>query len=272
MSNEIRMPALSPTMTEGVLSRWLEKGDEIRSGDVIAEIETDKATMEVEAVEDGVVTQLMIDEGTTSVLVGTVIATFQTDNDDERISSVEGESDTENINSKSNDDANKTKVNSAPEAPQVVLTQEMNWDGSVKNMTVREALRDAMAEEMRSDDRVFIMGEEVAEYQGAYKVTQGLLDEFGEKRVIDTPITEHGFTGLAVGAAFGNLRPIVEFMTFNFSMQAIDQIINSAAKTLYMSGGQMGCPIVFRGPNGAASRVAAQHSQCLQAGMHIVPA
>ena len=262
MSNEIRMPALSPTMTEGVLSRWLvKKGDEIRSGDVIAEIETDKATMEVEAVENGVVTQLMVDEGTTSVLVGTVIATFQTDND-ERIPSVEGKLDTENIKSKSNDDAKKTQVNPAPKALQVVLTQEMNWDGPVKNMTVREALRDAMAEEMRSDDRVFIMGEEVAEYQGAYKVTQGLLDEFGEKRVIDTPITEHGFTGLAVGAAFGNLRPIVEFMTFNFSMQAIDQIINSAAKTLYMSGGQMGCPIVFRGPNGAASRVAAQHSQC----------
>jgi pyruvate dehydrogenase E1 component beta subunit len=234
-------------------------GDEIRSGDVIAEIETDKATMEVEAVDDGVVTQLVVEEGTQAVPVGTVIATISGDSGD----------DLETISQKKATPQDEPSITSpviepvaAPAKRDVSIAQVMEWDGPVKNMTVREALRDAMAEEMRVDDKIFIMGEEVAEYQGAYKVTQGLLDEFGEKRVIDTPITEHGFTGLAVGAAFGDLRPVVEFMTFNFSMQAIDQIINSAAKTLYMSGGQMGCPIVFRGPNGAASRVAAQHSQC----------
>ena len=260
MSNEIKMPALSPTMTEGILSKWLVKiGDEIRSGDVIAEIETDKATMEVEAVDDGVVTRLVVEEGTQAVLVGTVIATISGDSGD----------DLETISQNKATPQDEPSITSpviepvaAPAKRDVSIAQVMEWDGPVKNMTVREALRDAMAEEMRVDDKIFIMGEEVAEYQGAYKVTQGLLDEFGEKRVIDTPITEHGFTGLAVGAAFGDLRPVVEFMTFNFSMQAIDQIINSAAKTLYMSGGQMGCPIVFRGPNGAASRVAAQHSQC----------
>ena len=260
MSNEIKMPALSPTMTEGILSKWLVKiGDEIRSGDVIAEIETDKATMEVEAVDDGVVTQLVVEEGTQAVPVGTVIATISGDSGD----------DLETISQNKATPRDEPSITSpviepvaAPAKRDVSVAQVMEWDGPVKNMTVREALRDAMAEEMRVDDKIFIMGEEVAEYQGAYKVTQGLLDEFGEKRVIDTPITEHGFTGLAVGAAFGDLRPVVEFMTFNFSMQAIDQIINSAAKTLYMSGGQMGCPIVFRGPNGAASRVAAQHSQC----------
>ena len=260
MSNEIKMPALSPTMTEGILSKWLVKiGDEIRSGDVIAEIETDKATMEVEAVDDGVVTQLVVEEGTQAVPVGTVIATISGDSGD----------DLETISQNKATPQDEPSITSpviepvaAPAKCDVSIAQVMEWDGPVKNMTVREALRDAMAEEMRVDDKIFIMGEEVAEYQGAYKVTQGLLDEFGEKRVIDTPITEHGFTGLAVGAAFGDLRPVVEFMTFNFSMQAIDQIINSAAKTLYMSGGQMGCPIVFRGPNGAASRVAAQHSQC----------
>ncbi|MEK9639789.1 MAG: pyruvate dehydrogenase complex E1 component subunit beta [Alphaproteobacteria bacterium] len=260
MSNEIKMPALSPTMTEGILSKWLVKiGDEIRSGDVIAEIETDKATMEVEAVDDGVVTQLVVEEGTQAVPVGTVIATISGDSGD----------DLETISQNKATPQDEPSITSpviepvaAPAKRDVSIAQVMEWDGPVKNMTVREALRDAMAEEMRVDDKIFIMGEEVAEYQGAYKVTQGLLDEFGEKRVIDTPITEHGFTGLAVGAAFGDLRPVVEFMTFNFSMQAIDQIINSAAKTLYMSGGQMGCPIVFRGPNGAASRVAAQHSQC----------
>ncbi|MBL6769684.1 MAG: pyruvate dehydrogenase complex E1 component subunit beta [Alphaproteobacteria bacterium] len=260
MSNEIKMPALSPTMTEGILSKWLVKiGDEIRSGDVIAEIETDKATMEVEAVDDGVVTQLLVEEGTQAVPVGTVIATISGDSGD----------DLETISQNKATPQDEPSITSpviepvaAPAKRDVSIAQVMEWDGPVKNMTVREALRDAMAEEMRVDDKIFIMGEEVAEYQGAYKVTQGLLDEFGEKRVIDTPITEHGFTGLAVGAAFGDLRPVVEFMTFNFSMQAIDQIINSAAKTLYMSGGQMGCPIVFRGPNGAASRVAAQHSQC----------
>ena len=260
MSNEIKMPALSPTMTEGILSKWLVKiGDEIRSGDVIAEIETDKATMEVEAVDDGVVTRLVVEEGTQAVPVGTVIATISGDSGD----------DLETISQNKATPKDEPSITSpviepvaAPAKRDVSVAQVMEWDGPVKNMTVREALRDAMAEEMRVDDKIFIMGEEVAEYQGAYKVTQGLLDEFGEKRVIDTPITEHGFTGLAVGAAFGDLRPVVEFMTFNFSMQAIDQIINSAAKTLYMSGGQMGCPIVFRGPNGAASRVAAQHSQC----------
>lgn len=260
MSNEIKMPALSPTMTEGILSKWLVKiGDEIRSGDVIAEIETDKATMEVEAVDDGVVTRLVVEEGTQAVPVGTVIATISGDSGD----------DLETISQNKATPQDEPSITSpviepvaAPAKRDVSIAQVMEWDGPVKNMTVREALRDAMAEEMRVDDKIFIMGEEVAEYQGAYKVTQGLLDEFGEKRVIDTPITEHGFTGLAVGAAFGDLRPVVEFMTFNFSMQAIDQIINSAAKTLYMSGGQMGCPIVFRGPNGAASRVAAQHSQC----------
>lgn len=260
MSNEIKMPALSPTMTEGILSKWLVKiGDEIRSGDVIAEIETDKATMEVEAVDDGVVTRLVVEEGTQAVPVGTVIATISGDSGD----------DLETISQNKATPQDEPSITSpviepvaAPAKRDVSVAQVMEWDGPVKNMTVREALRDAMAEEMRVDDKIFIMGEEVAEYQGAYKVTQGLLDEFGEKRVIDTPITEHGFTGLAVGAAFGDLRPVVEFMTFNFSMQAIDQIINSAAKTLYMSGGQMGCPIVFRGPNGAASRVAAQHSQC----------
>ena len=260
MSNEIKMPALSPTMTEGILSKWLVKiGDKIRSGDVIAEIETDKATMEVEAVDDGVVTQLVVEEGTQAVPVGTVIATISGDSGD-NLEIISQNKETPQVEPSITSPV--IEALAAPAKRDVSLAQVMEWDGPVKNMTVREALRDAMAEEMRVDDKIFIMGEEVAEYQGAYKVTQGLLDEFGEKRVIDAPITEHGFTGLAVGAAFGDLRPVVEFMTFNFSMQAIDQIINSAAKTLYMSGGQMGCPIVFRGPNGAASRVAAQHSQC----------
>ena len=235
MAVDIKMPALSPTMTEGRLSRWLVKtGDEVKSGDVIAEIETDKATMELESIDDGIVNKILFKEGEQNIEVGTVIAKIGDDdqNDDETISILP------NINKDEN----------------LILTKN--------TITVREALRDAMAEEMRLDQNIFVMGEEVAEYQGAYKVTQGLLEEFGEKRVIDTPITEQGFAGLGVGAAFGGLKPIIEFMTFNFSMQAIDQIINSAAKTLYMSGGQMGCPIVFRGPNGAASRVAAQHSQC----------
>ena len=258
MAIEIKMPALSPTMTEGRLSRWLVKeGDEISSGDLLAEIETDKATMEVEAIDEGVVTDILIAEGTDNIAVGTVIA---------RLASNDETGDDEP------GDVKSAPANQAPAAPATPATpaapavsqiaEELDWDGPTVTLTVREALRDAMAEEMRNDDRVFVMGEEVAEYQGAYKVTQGLLDEFSEKRVIDTPITEHGFAGLGVGAAFGELRPIIEFMTFNFSMQAIDHIINSAAKTLYMSGGQMGCPIVFRGPNGAASRVAAQHSQC----------
>ncbi len=231
----IKMPALSPTMTSGTLAKWLVKeGDNIKSGDIIAEIETDKATMELESIDDGKVNKILFKEGEQNIEVGTVIAKIGDDdeNDDEKISVLPSTNKDENL----------------------ILTKN--------TITVREALRDAMAEEMRLDQNIFVMGEEVAEYQGAYKVTQGLLEEFGEKRVIDTPITEQGFAGLGVGAAFGGLKPIIEFMTFNFSMQAIDQIINSAAKTLYMSGGQMGCPIVFRGPNGAASRVAAQHSQC----------
>ena len=231
----VKMPALSPTMTSGTLAKWLVKeGDNVKSGDIIAEIETDKATMELESIDEGIVNKILFKEGEQNIEVGTVIAKIGDDyqSDDEIISNLPS------IKKDENPTLNKNTI------------------------TVREALRDAMAEEMRLDQNIFVMGEEVAEYQGAYKVTQGLLEEFGDKRVIDTPITEQGFAGLGVGAAFGGLKPIIEFMTFNFSMQAIDQIINSAAKTLYMSGGQMGCPIVFRGPNGAASRVAAQHSQC----------
>ena len=249
MTIEILMPALSPTMEEGTLSKWLvEEGDLILAGDLLAEIETDKATMEVEAVEEGKIGKLLVSEGTEGIKVNTPIAIMINSNDELKAETylMPNATTTEIQKSKSQDE---TKEN-YPIDPNLSL------------ITVREALRNAMAEEMRLDKKVFVMGEEVAEYQGAYKVTQGLLEEFGEKRVYDTPITEHGFAGLGVGAAFGNLRPIVEFMTFNFAMQAIDQIINSAAKTLYMSGGQMGCPIVFRGPNGAASRVAAQHSQC----------
>ena len=260
MTIEIKMPALSPTMTEGRLSRWLvSQGDTVSSGDVIAEIETDKATMEVEAIDEGVVGQIVVSEGTDGVSVGAVIAVLLEDGETE-VGAIS--SDTAPAPSPSVSEAASEPALPAQPVQPSSPASEPDWTGSSTTMTVREALRDAMAEEMRSDERVFVMGEEVAEYQGAYKVTQGLLDEFGASRVIDTPITEHGFTGLGVGAAFGELRPVIEFMTFNFSMQAIDQIINSAAKTLYMSGGQMGCPIVFRGPNGAASRVAAQHSQC----------
>ena len=237
MSN-IKMPALSPTMTSGTIAKWLVKvGDNVSSGDVIAEIETDKATMELEAIDDGQVSKILVKEGEQDVSVGTLIAVIGEEEKTEK---------TQNFENK--------KISEKKILKKI--------DNNEIKISVREALRDAMAEEMRLDESVFVMGEEVAEYQGAYKVTQGLLEEFGEKRVIDTPITEQGFAGLGVGAAFGGLKPIIEFMTFNFSMQAIDQIINSAAKTLYMSGGQMGCPIVFRGPNGAASRVAAQHSQC----------
>ena len=262
MSIEIKMPALSPTMTEGRLSRWLvSEGDEVRSGDVIAEIETDKATMEVEAVDEGVVAQISVAEGSDNVAVGTVIARLAEDG--EAIDDLPPAASVESVTITEVETVTAPVAETPVMAPVTATPQaELDWDGPTTTMTVREALRDAMAEEMRNDERIFVMGEEVAEYQGAYKVTQGLLDEFSEKRVIDTPITEHGFAGLGVGAAFGELRPIIEFMTFNFSMQAIDHIINSAAKTLYMSGGQMGCPIVFRGPNGAASRVAAQHSQC----------
>ena len=260
MAIDIKMPALSPTMTEGRLSRWLVKaGDDVKSGDVIAEIETDKATMEVEAVDEGVVGEITVAEGSEGVAVGAVIARLLEDGETDLPKAV-----AENMDRPINPVPEPAAPAPAAVAAEAVLSPvaEPDWDGPMRHLTVREALRDAMAEEMRNDERVFVMGEEVAEYQGAYKVTQGLLDEFSNKRVIDTPITEHGFAGLGVGAAFGELRPVIEFMTFNFSMQAIDQIINSAAKTLYMSGGQMGCPIVFRGPNGAASRVAAQHSQC----------
>jgi pyruvate dehydrogenase E1 component beta subunit len=269
MSIPVLMPALSPTMTEGKLAKWHVKvGDAVKAGQVICEIETDKATMEVEAVDEGTVAQLLVEEGTEGVKVNAPIC----------ILAAEGESVA--------DAAKSTPAAAQPAASQPAATKadgqpkaeplakpvappaspptavEPEWKGKTQHMTVREALRDAMAEEMRRDPQVFLMGEEVAQYQGAYKVSQGLLDEFGAKRVIDTPITEHGFTGLGVGAAFGGLKPIVEFMTFNFAMQAMDQIINSAAKTHYMSGGQMTCAVVFRGPNGAAARVAAQHSQC----------
>ncbi|MDA9929690.1 pyruvate dehydrogenase complex E1 component subunit beta [Alphaproteobacteria bacterium] len=267
MAIEIKMPALSPTMEEGTLSKWLvNEGDEVRSGDVIAEIETDKATMEVEALDDGKIGQLLVAAGSENVKVNTTIAMLleegaMTLEEGNSADSMPGPD--KNVPQNEPADAAPSKSDVAPAgvAPEKLAAQPVA-SGNGVSVTVREALRDAMAEEMRADDRVFVMGEEVAEYQGAYKVTQGLLAEFGPKRVIDTPITEQGFAGLGVGAAFADLRPVVEFMTFNFAMQAIDQIINSAAKTLYMSGGQMGCPIVFRGPNGAASRVAAQHSQC----------
>jgi len=255
MATELKMPALSPTMEEGTLAKWLVKaGDTVRSGDILAEIETDKATMEFEAVDEGTVGEILIAEGTDNVKVGTVIATI--------VSEGESAAPKAALAPAPSAVAQPAPV-AAPQAAAPVLAPAATSDvsGETQRLTVREALRDAMAEEMRADPRVFVMGEEVAEYQGAYKVTQGLLDEFGAKRVIDTPITEYGFAGIGTGAAMGGLRPIVEFMTFNFAMQAIDHIINSAAKTNYMSGGQMRCPIVFRGPNGAASRVGAQHSQ-----------
>jgi pyruvate dehydrogenase E1 component beta subunit len=254
MPIEVLMPALSPTMTEGKLARWLKhEGEPVRAGDILAEIETDKATMEVEAVDEGVLGRQLVAEGTEGILVNTPIAVL-----------VQNGEAAPKAPSKA---ASKPALTVQPtaavavQAPKVRRPAAEEAHGETQTLTVREALRDAMAEEMRRDDAVFLMGEEVAEYQGAYKVSQGLLEEFGARRVIDTPITEHGFAGLGVGAAFAGLKPIVEFMTFNFAMQAMDQIINSAGKTLYMSGGQMTCPIVFRGPNGAASRVAAQHSQ-----------
>ena len=256
MTIEILMPALSPTMEEGKLSKWfIKEGDKVLAGDIIAEIETDKATMEFEAVDEGTVTKLIVTEGTDGVLVNSAIALITDVNGEDAIDkkvSIE----------KVQTDTNLSKTNVKNQI-KPIEDNEPEWDTAVqtKTQTVREAIRDVMAEEMRRDETVYLMGEEVAEYQGAYKVSQGLLDEFGSKRIIDTPITEHGFAGIAVGSAFAGLRPIVEFMTFNFSMQAIDQIINSAAKTLYMSGGQMGAPMVFRGPNGAAARVGAQHSQ-----------
>ena len=251
MAIELKMPALSPTMEEGTLAKWLVKeGDTVKSGDILAEIETDKATMEFEAVDEGVIGQILIPEGTEGVKVGTVIAVIGGGGD---------------VAAAAPATAQKVAESEAPAAPPAPAPRKADpavpAGTNMKVSTVREALRDAMAEEMRRDERVFVMGEEVAEYQGAYKVTQGLLDEFGPQRVIDTPITEYGFAGIGAGAAMGGLRPVIEFMTFNFAMQAIDHIINSAAKTNYMSGGQMRCPVVFRGPNGAASRVGAQHSQ-----------
>jgi pyruvate dehydrogenase E1 component beta subunit len=256
MTTEILMPALSPTMEEGKLAKWLVKeGDKVSAGDIIAEIETDKATMEFEAVDEGILAKIIVAEGTEGVLVNSPIAMMANE-------ATESTVDLQPIEKNVQTDASSTKTEfKSQEAPLSSIEAEWGAEIQTKTQTVREAIRDAMAEEMRRDETVYLMGEEVAEYQGAYKVSQGLLDEFGSKRVIDTPITEHGFTGIAVGSAFAGLRPIVEFMTFNFSMQAIDQIVNSAAKTLYMSGGQMGAPMVFRGPNGAAARVGAQHSQ-----------
>ncbi|MBV9571620.1 MAG: pyruvate dehydrogenase complex E1 component subunit beta [Alphaproteobacteria bacterium] len=275
MSTQILMPALSPTMEEGKLAKWLVKeGDEVRSGDILAEIETDKATMEFEAVDEGRIGKLLVAEGTEGVKVNQPIAVLVADGDDaeepESVAAIQVKGAREETKQQAEAEVREEVARGKPaarvaddtgRAEAALADMEVPEGTELVTVTVREALRDAMAEEMRRDASVFLMGEEVAQYQGAYKISQGLLDEFGAERVIDTPITEHGFAGLGVGAAFGGLKPIVEFMTWNFAMQAIDQIINSAAKTRYMSGGQMGCPIVFRGPNGAAARVAAQHSQ-----------
>ncbi|WCR11679.1 pyruvate dehydrogenase complex E1 component subunit beta [Paracoccus stylophorae] len=270
MATEILMPALSPTMEEGTLAKWLKKeGDEVKSGDIIAEIETDKATMEFEAVDEGILGKILIDEGTEGVKVNTPIAVMIEEGesaDDIEVS----KSDAAPAQARSDDAPAKSAVEEV-KTPEPDRSPDWPEGTAMKTMTVREALREAMAEEMRRDETVFLMGEEVGEYQGAYKISQGLLDEFGPRRVVDTPISEHGFAGIGVGAAFGGLRPIVEFMTFNFAMQAMDQIVNSAAKTLYMSGGQMGAPMVFRGPNGAAARVAAQHSQDYAAWFAAIP-
>ncbi|MEP2921009.1 pyruvate dehydrogenase complex E1 component subunit beta [Sulfitobacter sp.] len=273
MATEILMPALSPTMEEGTLAKWLVKeGDTVSSGDIMAEIETDKATMEFEAVDEGTIGKILIAEGTEGVKVNTAIAILleegeSADDIDTAAPAKEAKKEAAPAEAKT-DDAPPAEGHNHP-APDT--SPDWPEGTTLKQQTVREALRDGMSEEMRRDEAVFIMGEEVAEYQGAYKITQGMLDEFGAKRVIDTPITEHGFAGIGVGAAFGGLKPIVEFMTFNFAMQAMDQIINSAAKTLYMSGGQMGAPMVFRGPNGAAARVGAQHSQDYAAWFMQVP-
>jgi len=285
MPTEVLMPALSPTMEKGNLAKWLKKeGDKIKSGDVIAEIETDKATMEVEAADEGTLGKILVPEGTADVAVNTPIAVILGEDEDKgsikatkpTLQQKAGESAPPAKAQKQDtkaQEASAPKAAKAPEAPapQVANDADIPEGTEMVTMTMREALRDAMAEEMRRDKDVFVMGEEVAEYQGAYKVTQGLLQEFGAKRVIDTPITEHGFAGLGIGAALAGLKPVVEFMTFNFAMQAMDQLINSAAKTLYMSGGQMGCQIVFRGPNGAAARVAAQHSQDYSAWYSHIP-
>ncbi|MBT3792861.1 MAG: pyruvate dehydrogenase complex E1 component subunit beta [Rhodospirillales bacterium] len=282
MSSQILMPALSPTMTEGKISKWLKKeGDAVRPGDLLAEIETDKAAMEVEASEEGIIAQILIAEGTEHVAVNTPIAVLAEEGEDvARVDATEAKpaeaaEATEATDAEAAPAAPAAAPASvvAPAAPIVLPPSDVDpaFYANTTNITVREALRDAMAEEMRRDDAVFLMGEEVAEYQGAYKVSQGLLDEFGPLRVVDTPITEQGFTGLGVGSAFAGLKPIVEFMTFNFSMQAMDQIINSAAKTRYMSGGQMDCSMVFRGANGSASRVGAQHSQCFASWFSHIP-
>jgi pyruvate dehydrogenase E1 component beta subunit len=282
MATEILMPALSPTMEEGKLAKWLVKeGDTVKPGDVLAEIETDKATMEVEAIDEGRLAKILIEEGSEGVKVNTPIAVLAADGEDassfETPAARAPQDEAERSESPRPEEGAPAPVSKGEgaAAPAVLKAPapdlEVPEGTEMVKMTVREALRDAMAEEMRRDERVFLMGEEVAQYQGAYKLSQGLLEEFGDRRVVDTPITEHGFAGLAVGAAFGGLRPILEFMTFNFAMQAMDQIINSAAKTLYMSGGQMGCPLVFRGPNGAAARVAAQHSQDYAAWYSHVP-
>ena len=301
MATDILMPALSPTMEQGKLAKWLKKeGDRVKPGDVLAEIETDKATMEVEAIDEGVLAKILVADGTDNVAVNTPIAVLAGEGEDVSAAAskqaaapassrgngagqpaptpdmeAEGQADRPAPQARQEQDQS---TGATPAAPSVITNRstddamaEIPEGTEMVNMTVREALRDAMAEEMRRDPNVFIIGEEVGEYQGAYKVTQGLLQEFGPKRVVDTPITEHGFAGLGAGAALAGLRPIVEFMTFNFAMQAIDHIINSAAKTLYMSGGQMGCPIIFRGPNGAAARVGAQHSQDFSAWYSSVP-
>lgn len=269
MATEILMPALSPTMEEGTLTKWLVKeGDTVTSGDIIAEIETDKATMEFESVDEGIIGKILIKEGTEAVKVNTVIAVIVEVG--EKIDTVQSFSPiVENVPTVQS--TKSSALNSKPAVHKISQSPDYPEGTPVQKKTVREALRDGMSEEMRRDESVFLMGEEVAEYQGAYKISQGMLDEFGDKRIIDTPITEHGFAGIGVGAAFGGLRPIVEFMTFNFAMQAMDHIINSAAKTLYMSGGQMGASMVFRGPNGAAARVGAQHSQDYAAWFMQVP-
>src|SRR4051795_10916782 len=294
MTSEVLMPALSPTMTEGKIARWIKsEGDTVRAGDVLAEIETDKATMEVEAVDEGVLAKIVIPEGTDHVAVNTPIALIAENGEDadeidvapssaaptsprsgaepDRPAPAPPDQRAEATPPTARAPAQQARAEGRPAMERAAASAPGEYAGKTVTMTVREALRDAMAEEMRRDDSVLLLGEEVGEYQGAYKVSQGLLQEFGPRRVIDTPITEHGFAGLGVGAAFAGLRPIVEFMTFNFAMQAMDQLINSAAKTRYMSGGQMAAPIVFRGPNGIASRVAAQHSQCFASWFAHVP-
>ena len=274
MPTEILMPALSPTMEEGKLSKWLiEEGKQVKAGDIIAEIETDKAVMEFEAVEDGVIKELLVVEGTDEIKINSPIAIIELDGEIESsIDNVKQKTEKKPALTKSISNNITTSPNKKPTPLKENHSKEkINSENVMVKQSVREAIRDAMAEEMRSNSDVFLMGEEVADYQGAYKISQGLVQEFGSDRVIDTPITEHGFTGVGIGAAFAGLKPIVEFMTFNFAMQAMDQIVNSAAKTLYMSGGQMGCPIVFRGPNGAAARVAAQHSQDFSAWYSSIP-